>query len=115
MVEERGDSLELFAAIREAMVTVRSEAPPRPQTAQALQREAMREAHMRKGMRQAQKDGFRRIAVVCAAGRSQHTIRKADNNLQGATQGQGDRDLGAMVQPQPEFHERHGAGLSGLV
>jgi hypothetical protein len=67
MVEERGDSLELFAAIREAMVSVRSGAPPRPQTAQAVQREALREAHMRKCMRQAQKDGFRRIAVVCGA------------------------------------------------
>jgi hypothetical protein len=56
MVEERGDSLELFAAIREAMVSVRSEAPPRPQTAQAAQRPA-RGTHMQ---RQAQKDGFQR-------------------------------------------------------
>lgn len=85
MVEERGDSLELFAAIREAMVTVRSEAPPRPQTAQALQREALREAHMRKGMRQAQKDGFRRIAVVCGAWHvpalDSMPSAKADNDL----------------------------------
>lgn len=67
MVEERGDSLELFAAIREAMCTVRNEAPPRLQTAQAAQREVLREAHMRKCLRQAQKEGFQRIAVVCGA------------------------------------------------
>lgn len=67
MVEERGDSLELFAAIRVAMSTVRNEAPARVQTAQAVQREALREAHMRKCLRQAQKDGFARIAVVCGA------------------------------------------------
>jgi hypothetical protein len=67
MVEERGDSLELFAAIREAMCTVRNEAPARSQTMQAQQREVLREAHMRKCLRQAQKDGFQRIAVVCGA------------------------------------------------
>lgn len=67
MVEERGDSLELFAAIREAMVTVRAEAPARVQSEQADRREMLREAHMRKCLRQAQKEGFTRIAVVCGA------------------------------------------------
>ncbi|MFT4174912.1 MAG: DUF5682 family protein [Rhodocyclaceae bacterium] len=67
MVEERTDSLELFAAIREAMSTVRAEAPARPRTPDAAAREALREAHMRKCMRQAQKEGFTRIAVVCGA------------------------------------------------
>lgn len=67
MVEERGDSLELFAAIREAMTSVRNEAPARVRTALAEQREALREAHMRKCLRQAQKEGFQRIAVVCGA------------------------------------------------
>lgn len=67
MVEERGDSLELFAAIREAMSSVRNEAPARVRTALAEQREALREAHMRKCLRQAQKEGFQRIAVVCGA------------------------------------------------
>lgn len=85
MVEERGDSLELFAAIREAMTTVRQEAPPCRQTEQALQREAMREAHMRKCLRQAQKDGFERIAVVCGAWHvpalAEMPTAKTDNEL----------------------------------
>ena len=67
MVEERGDSLELFAAIREAMSSVRREAPARVRTTNAEHREALREAHMRKCLRQAHKDGFQRIAVVCGA------------------------------------------------
>jgi hypothetical protein len=85
MVEERGDSLELFAAIREAMTSVRSEAPPRVRTALAEQREALREAHMRKCLRQAQKEGFQRIAVVCGAWHvpalSEMPPAKADNDL----------------------------------
>jgi len=67
LVEERGDSLELFAAIREAMTTVRAEAPSRERSAAIQQRETLREAHMRKCLRQAQKEGFARIAVVCGA------------------------------------------------
>ena len=85
VVEERGDSLELFAAIREAMCSVRSEMPPRAQTAQAKQREALREAYMRRCMRQAQKEGFQRIAVVCGAWHvpalDAMPAAKADNDL----------------------------------
>lgn len=85
MVEERGDSLELFAAIREAMTTVRSEAPPRRQKAQALQQEILREAHMRKCLRQAQKEGYQRIAVVCGAWHvpalAEMPAAKADNEV----------------------------------
>lgn len=85
MVEERGDSLELFAAIREAMSSVRSEAPPRVRTANAERREALREAHMRKCLRQAEKEGFQRIAVVCGAWHvpalSDMPTAKADNDL----------------------------------
>lgn len=85
MVEERGDSLELFAAIREAMSSVRSEAPVRVRTASAERREALREAHMRKCLRQAQKEGFQRIAVVCGAWHvpalAEMPPAKADNDL----------------------------------
>lgn len=85
MVEERGDSLELFAAISEAMRSVRSEAPPRARSAAAEHLEALREAHMRKCLRQAQKDGFQRIAVVCGAWHvpalSELPPAKADNAL----------------------------------
>lgn len=85
LVEERSDSLELFAAIREAMITVRSEAPIRRRSDYEQQREILREAHMRKSMRQAQKDGFERIAVVCGAWHvpalEKMPTAKADNDL----------------------------------
>lgn len=67
MVEERSDGLELFAAIREAMTTLRAEAPRSTDSEDERRRETLREAHMRKCLRQAKKDGFRRIAVVCGA------------------------------------------------
>jgi len=85
LVEERNDSLELFAAIGEAMTTVRSEAPARRRSDYEQQREILREAHMRKCMRQAQKDGFERIAVVCGAWHvpalEKMPTAKADNDL----------------------------------
>jgi hypothetical protein len=85
MVEERGDSLELFAAIREAMSSVRREAPPRRLSAAEARREDLREAHMRRCMRQAQKEGFSRIAVICGAWHvpalAELPTAKADNDL----------------------------------
>ena len=68
MVEERRntDSAGLFAAIAEAMTSVRAEVPRRLPKA-AAHRENLREAHMRKCIRQAEKDGFTKIAVVCGA------------------------------------------------
>lgn len=67
MVEERGDGTALFAAIDEAMSTLRAElhAPPLPPA--EAQREALREAQMRQCVREAQKEGFERIAVVVGA------------------------------------------------
>lgn len=67
MVEERGDGEQLFAAISEAMLTLRAEWGDRYRDAEEAQREALREAHMRQCIRAAQKDGFERIAVVCGA------------------------------------------------
>ena len=85
LVEERSNSLELFAAIREAMTTVRAETPGPERSAAAQQREILREAHMRKCLRQAQKDGFSRIAVVCGAWHvpalTELPSAKADNDL----------------------------------
>jgi len=66
MVEQRRDGTDLFAAILEAMTAVRAETPPRDNPVEA-QREARREAFMRKTIRQAQRAGFQRIAVVCGA------------------------------------------------
>lgn len=85
MVEERCDGLELFTAIREAMVTVRAEAPKRQRSKAEDEREILREATMRKTMRQAQKEGFERIAVICGAWHvpalEQLPSAKADNDL----------------------------------
>jgi len=67
MVEERGDGEQLFAAIAEAMTTLRAETPERHRSELEARREALREAHMRQCIRAAQKEGFERIAVVCGA------------------------------------------------
>ncbi|OWQ46179.1 hypothetical protein CDL60_16410 [Roseateles noduli] len=70
MVEERGDGEDLFAAISEAMTTLRAESGEDetldPRTPRA-HREVLREAHMRQCIRAARKEGFERIAVVCGA------------------------------------------------
>ena len=62
MVETRGDSVDLFIAILEAMTAVREEIPSLENPI-----ESKREAYMRKTIRAAQKEGFERIAVVCGA------------------------------------------------
>ena len=64
MVEERGDGEELFAAIAEAMQALRDDlaAEVEPDAD-----EAAREAHMRRCIREARKQGYQRIAVVCGA------------------------------------------------
>ncbi|UXH79444.1 DUF5682 family protein [Roseateles amylovorans] len=68
MVEERGDGEELFAAIEEAMVTLRAELPDEGRLPERhLRREALREAYMRQCIRAARKDGFGTIAVICGA------------------------------------------------
>lgn len=62
LVEQRGDSLDLFAAIAEMMTALRSEAGPSSDDV-----EIKREAWMRTAIRQAVKEGRERIAVVCGA------------------------------------------------
>jgi len=61
LVEQRGDSLDLFAAIAEMMTALRREAGPSGDV------EVRREAWMRTAIRQAVKEGYERIAVVCGA------------------------------------------------
>jgi hypothetical protein len=67
MVEERGDGEQLFVAIAEAMSAVRAESSDTHVPPDEAQREALREAQMRQCLRQAKKDGYERIAVVCGA------------------------------------------------
>lgn len=64
MVEQRRDSADMFAAINEAMAALRQESEV---IVPMEQREKLREAHMRKTIRTAQKEGFERIAVICGA------------------------------------------------
>ncbi len=61
LVEQRRSDEDVFAAILEAMTALRLESK------MLEPREALREAFMRQTIRQAQKDGFQRIAVVCGA------------------------------------------------
>lgn len=61
LVESRGDA-NVFSAIAEAMGAMRAEGG-RPMTRE----DALREAAMRQEIRQAQKEGFQKIAVVCGA------------------------------------------------
>lgn len=85
MVEECIDGLELFDAIREAMTALRAEAPRRERGERETRREALREAYMRKTLRQAKKEGFQRIAVICGAWHvpalEAETPAKQDNDL----------------------------------
>jgi hypothetical protein len=60
-IEQRQDSTGLFAAIMDAMTSVREQA------SEPRVREAQREAFMRTTIRTAVKEGFQKIAVVCGA------------------------------------------------
>ena len=79
-VEARHDATGLFDAILHAMGTLRRELA-HPLTA----REAQREAHMRLQIRQAQREAFGNIAVVCGAWHApvllDHSTSKADQAL----------------------------------
>ena len=70
LVEQRRDDSDLFEAILEAMTALRPEIEPvrtteldKPHKLRA----ARREAYMRQTIRKAQKEGFKKIAVVCGA------------------------------------------------
>ncbi len=64
-IEQRQDPTDVFEAIDEAMVVLRQEALGNDLAASA--EEALREAHMRQSIRQAQANQFQRIAVICGA------------------------------------------------
>jgi len=65
LVEQRQDSTELFAAVLAAMTVLRAEVGQAAARFDPL--EGLREAYMRKTMREAEKQGFQKIAVVCGA------------------------------------------------
>ncbi|MFL5756927.1 MAG: DUF5682 family protein [Chloroflexota bacterium] len=61
LVESRHDTADLFAAVAEAMAAVRRALP------ETDVRTLEREAAMRRGIRDARKEGFTNVAVVCGA------------------------------------------------
>src|SRR5688572_5993349 len=73
----RHDDEALFAAVASAMAELRAEAEARhsalsadiipPHVIRHREREERREAHMRRAIREAQREGFQRLAVVCGA------------------------------------------------
>jgi hypothetical protein len=73
----RADDEELFASLSSVMTELRAESearraasstdPQPPNVAAYREREERREAHMRRAMRDAEREGFQRIAVVCGA------------------------------------------------
>ncbi|GAB3972482.1 hypothetical protein GCM10029978_049680 [Actinoallomurus acanthiterrae] len=65
VVEHRDGGPSPFPAIAEAMAALREHAPALPED--HLRREERREAFMRRTVRQALKEGYERIAVVCGA------------------------------------------------
>ena len=67
MVEHRREGKEIFGAVLEAMTALREAAVPSSIQQIEPERESRREAHMRQKIREAQKEGFQRIAVVCGA------------------------------------------------
>jgi hypothetical protein len=60
MFESAGNGAEIFAAIAQMMTALREGTEESP-------RSLLREAYMRQTIRQAQKDGFQNIAIVCGA------------------------------------------------
>lgn len=62
MFEHRRDNREVFAAVLEAMRTLREAHPGKNSRIEQL-----REAHMRKTIRQAEREMFQNIAVICGA------------------------------------------------
>lgn len=61
-IEHRKDSADVFLAVQEAVTALREELPKHTSP-----RDLLREAWMRKMIRAAQKENFKRIAVVCGA------------------------------------------------
>ena len=80
MIEHRVDNDGVFDAVHEAMQALRAEIPEKDNPVEKL-----REAYMRKTIRQAEKDGFNNIAVICGAWHAPVLVdmpkQKEDNDL----------------------------------
>lgn len=80
MFEHRHQNEEVFDAVNEAMQVLREEVPSKED-----RREQLREAYMRKTIRQAEKELFQNIAVICGAWHAPALLnmpkQKEDNDL----------------------------------
>jgi hypothetical protein len=80
MFEQRVNNDGAFEAVQEAMSSLRAELPDKEDKVEKL-----REAHMRKMIRQAEKENFQNIAVICGAWHAPALVnmpkQKEDNEL----------------------------------
>ena len=80
MFEHRRNDEGIFDAVHEAMQTLRAELPEKDDYIEKL-----REAYMRKTIRQAEKDGYQNIVVICGAWHAPALVnmpkQKDDNDL----------------------------------
>jgi hypothetical protein len=83
MVEHRRDGADLFTGILEAMAALREAAGP-PTDPEEVQREERREAWMRQSIRQALREGFQRVAVVCGAWHAPVLVEMSGASADGA-------------------------------
>lgn len=119
LIEERrhhADPLNAFDAVREAMAAARDQLGPTPHDPD----EPTREAHMRKCIRAAMKEGFERIAVVCGAWHApvltaesiRATTAKADDEqLKGLTKRKTAATWIPWTYERLSFHSGYGAGI----
>lgn len=121
LIEERrdeGDPMGVFDAVREAMASARDQLGDHPRASH--RDEPAREAHMRRAIRTALKDGAERVAVICGAWHApvltedalKATTSKADNDL---LKGLPKRKTAATWIPwtfeRLSFHSGYGAGV----
>jgi hypothetical protein len=119
LIEERrhhGDPLSAFEAVGEAMASAREQLGPTPHDPD----EPAREAHMRKCIRAALREGHERIVVVCGAWHApvltaeaiQATTAKADDEqLKGLTKRKTAATWIPWTYERLSFHTGYGAGI----
>ena len=111
MFEYRTNSEQVFEAVAEAMQCLRAELPQKED-----KREALREAYMRKMIRQAEREMYTTIAVVCGAWHAPALIsrpkQKEDNDLlKGLPKVKADCTWIPWTYNRLSYHSGYGAGI----
>ena len=110
-VEQRRDATDLFDAIMEAMAALREGYEPPP-------REARREAHMRREIRKAIKEGHGNVAVVCGAWHApaleieEHSARSDDALLKGLKKKRTSATWIPWTASRLSYRSGYGAGIA---